>query len=455
MKIKFTKYICQQEALKYKTRGEFYKLSKNIYSVALYNKWLDEICGHMELLRKPREYWNKKMCSEEALKYNNIDKFRKMSRTCFSVVEENKWLDEICGHMEFRTYWNKEKCQEEALKYKTRGEFSKYSGSAYGKALKEKWIDEICKHMKVIKYPKGYWTKEKCQEEALKYKTRSDFNKGSLSAYCKAWDCKWLDEVCSHMNIIGNHYNRCIYSYEFNDNHVYVGLTYNIEERKKQHDKRGPVKKHILNTGSLPIFKILTDYMSNEIAVIKEREFLEYYISNNWKVLNSVKTGALGGGKTKWTKERCQEEALKYNDISSYREGSLSYRAAVRSKWLDEICVHMDRSKNVFNYWTKDKCIECSLLCKSRIEFSKKFPGGYAASKKNSWLDEICIHMKYVEKKPKGYWTKENCQIMAVKYNSRSEFQRESRSVYQISSRSGWLDEICTHMIKKDIYATS
>ena len=39
MKIKFTKYICQQEALKYKSRGEFYKLSKNIYSVALYNKW--------------------------------------------------------------------------------------------------------------------------------------------------------------------------------------------------------------------------------------------------------------------------------------------------------------------------------------------------------------------------------------------------------------------------------
>ena len=44
---------------------------------------------------------------------------------------------------------------------------------------------------------------------------------------------------------------------------------------------------------------------------------------------------------------------------------------------------------------------------------------------------------------------------MAVKYNSRSEFQRESRSAYQISSRNGWLDEICNHMTKKDIYATS
>ena len=63
--------------------------------------------------------------------------------------------------------WNKEKCLIEALKYGSRGEFRKYSGSAYGRALKEKWMDEICVHMIFIKYPKGYWTKEKCQEEAM------------------------------------------------------------------------------------------------------------------------------------------------------------------------------------------------------------------------------------------------------------------------------------------------
>lgn len=295
--------------------------------------------------------------------------------------------------------------------------------------------------------PKNFWTKEKCQEEALKYKTRSEFNKNSLAAYCKAWDCKWLDDICGHMTIVGNHYNRCIYSYEFVDDYVYVGLTYNIEERKRQHDKRGPVKKHILDKGNLPIFKILTGYISDELAIIKEQEFLEYYINTGWKVLNSVKTGALGGGKKKWTKEKCQEEALKYNDIGSYREGSLSYRAAVRSKWLDEICKHMNRTKNIFNYWTKNKCIESAILCNSRGEFSKKFPGGYYTSRKNKWLNEICSHMEYVEKKPKGYWTKENCQILASKYCSRGEFQKESRSAYQISSRNRWLNEICKHMV--------
>jgi predicted GIY-YIG superfamily endonuclease len=347
--------------------------------------------------------------------------------------------------------WVKEKCQEEALKYKTRGDFRKYSGSVYVIALKEKWIDEICMHMEVIKYPKGYWTKERCQEEALKYKTRSEFSKNSVSAYGKAWDSKWLDEICSHMITIGNHYNRSIYSFEFNDNHVYVGLTYDIEKRKKQHYKRGPVIKHIINTGEIPVFKILTNYISNELAVIKEKEFLDYYINNNWKILNSMKPGALGGGKTKWTRDKCQEEALKYHDIKSYRKDSLSYRAAVRNKWLDEICSHMNRSKNVVNYWTKDNCIKHALLCNSRIEFSKKFPGGYAASRNNGWLDEICSHMKYVEKKPKGYWTKDNCKKEAMNYNTRGNFQKNSRSAYQISSRNGWLDEICSHMF----YATS
>lgn len=345
-----------------------------------------------------------------------------------------------------RNIWDKQRCIEEAMKYKTRGEFRKHSGSAYNRSIKEGWIDDICKHMISIKKEKNYWTKNRCQEESLKYKTRSEFNKSSVSAYSKAWECKWLDEICSHMNTIGNHHKRCIYSYEFDDNHVYVGLTYNIEERKKQHDKKGPVKNHILKTGNLPTLKLLTDYILSELAIVKESEFLDHYISNNWKILNSVKTGALGGGKTKWTKERCQEEALKYNNIKSYRENSLSYRAAVRNNWLDEICNHINRSKKTFKYWTKEKCQEEALKFKTRKEFENEFPGGYAASIRNGWLSEVCSHMKYLEKKPKGYWTKDKCKKEAMKYKTRSDFQKNSRSSYQISCRNKWIDEICSHM---------
>lgn len=39
--------------------------------------------------------------------------------------------------------------------------------------------------------PRGYWTKEKCQEEALKYESRKDFMKNSKTSYNKALKEKW------------------------------------------------------------------------------------------------------------------------------------------------------------------------------------------------------------------------------------------------------------------------
>jgi len=53
--------------------------------------------------------------------------------------------------------------------------------------------------MKYVNKPNNYWTKERCHEESLKYKTRSEFYRNSISAYSRSYRSKWLDEVCSHM----------------------------------------------------------------------------------------------------------------------------------------------------------------------------------------------------------------------------------------------------------------
>ena len=45
----------------------------------------------------------------------------------------------------------------------------------------------------------GYWTKEKCLEESLKYTTRTIFNKEAKGAYLSAYRNGWLHEICSHM----------------------------------------------------------------------------------------------------------------------------------------------------------------------------------------------------------------------------------------------------------------
>ena len=78
-----------------------------------------------------------------------------------------------------RGFWPKERCLEEAKKYSTRKEFGRGAPGAYKASCQQGWLDEICAHMELIQQPRGYWTKERCQSEALKYSTRSEFTQSS------------------------------------------------------------------------------------------------------------------------------------------------------------------------------------------------------------------------------------------------------------------------------------
>ena len=94
-------------------------------------------------------------------------------------------------------YWTKERCQEESLKYKTRFEFQKKSSGSYSSSYLNGWLDEVCGHM--VK-KKGIWTnKENCKNEALKYKTKTEFRNKSSSAYSISIKNGWLDDICLHM----------------------------------------------------------------------------------------------------------------------------------------------------------------------------------------------------------------------------------------------------------------
>ena len=95
--------------------------------------------------------------------------------------------------------WTFEACKAEALKYTHRRSFKINSGSAYTRARENKWLDEICIHMTPKQKPNGYWTLEKCRIEALKYSTFSEFRLGNKSAYNSALKNKWLYDICSHI----------------------------------------------------------------------------------------------------------------------------------------------------------------------------------------------------------------------------------------------------------------
>jgi len=247
-----------------------------------------------------------------------------------------------------RGYWTKEKCQEVASLFNTRNEFAKAYKGAYTKAYRNGCLDEICSHMIEVRKENGYWdNKEKCHIEAKKYTNKSDFQNGSGSAYNASKKWKWLDEVCSHME------------------------------------------------GYKP--------------------------------------------KGYWTLENCHIEAKKFNTRCKFRIGSPSaYTIVCKYGWLDEVCSHMIDIVNPKEYWTKERCREIALKCKSRGEFNKKYYSAYNIARLNGWLDEICPHLP--RPKPNGYWTYERCKEIVSKYKTKKEFRDNNYGCYQRIRHNKWYD---------------
>ncbi len=118
-------------------------------------------------------------------------------------------------------------------------------------------------------------------------------------------------------------------------------------------------------------------------------------IENGWMILNTAKCGNVGGKTIKWTKEKCQEESLKYSTRNEFKiKSSNAYHASSRNKWSDEICKHMEYINKPSGYWTKERCKEESLNYKNREDF-KKSKGAFGSSYRNGWLGEFFTKKYY------------------------------------------------------------
>lgn len=288
----WTKELCEIESKKYKGRAEFKDKSFGAYRASFINGWLDDFYPKL----------NKEKCHQEALKYNIFSEFKLNSASVFDFAYRNKFLDEICSHMEKgkrpNGYWTKENCHKEALKHNNKNDFRLHGGGAYATAHVNGWIDEICSHMDIIFVGNGYWSdnKERCQEEALKYTKKTDFLENSGGCYKAAYKKGWLDEICSHMIKCGSKSSQMIYAVEFEDNSVYIGLTNNKDRRYNDHiiDKRSTVYKHIEKTSLIPMFKEMSEYIPTMDAIKLEGDTIELYRNMGWNVLNIAKHGSIG-----------------------------------------------------------------------------------------------------------------------------------------------------------------
>lgn len=282
------------------------------------------------------------------------------------------------------------------------------------------------------------------RQKALKYDNRTQFRLEDSTAYSYANRYGILDEVCSHMEIKGHKYRRFIYAFEFPDNHVYVGLTYNLSKRELQHytNEESAVFKHIEKTKLKPIFiKIVKEPLDIENAIIKENITLKDYESKGWKKLNRSKTGSVGGNFLKWTIESLQEEALRYNSIKSFqKEGKGAYAAAVRLGVLYDICSHMEKIKETVGFWNnKENCLNESKKYKNRSQFKKAKPGAFEGSVRNGWLEEFFPNKR--QTKPRGYWDDYNNFKQELDlFGSRQDLKKNNESAYNAGRRNKWFE---------------
>lgn len=248
---------------------------------------------------------------------------------------------------------------------------------------------------------------------ALKYKHRSDFERNDKRCYKAAMKRKILDDVCSHMEPLGDLHKRLVYVYEFEDNHVYVGLTSNKNRRDNEHHNlnNSPVCQHIQKTGLTPKYTMVSDYYISVIDAQKlEKMTIKKYKENGWFILNKRNGGEIGSITIKWTEEVLRKEALKYNTKSEMRKNSLNAYSAIMNKKLQHLFSHMKNNtptlKNCtslekkFNY-NLQTALEISKKYTTLDDFKKNDFRAYRFLKNKKDYLELTKHLKRSTKKTK------------------------------------------------------
>lgn len=383
--------------------------------------------------------------AEIASRYDVLKEFREKEPSVYVVIHRRGLFDKLCGRMKraIRDLSDVDLAKI-ACNYHSRKEFSVRDASAYSVARVRGILDKICSHMEHKKVPYGYWTKESCHLEALKYDTRYDFQKGSKSAYSTAVQHGWLDDICGHMIPQGNWTKRKIYVFTFSDGYAYVGLTNNIKTRKNQHTsegKKSPVHKHYSETGASFEFKVLTDkWLDMDVAGRVEDDYIKQYAKDGWKMLNKKRGGGLGGTKhTFYTPNKLRREVAKYVYLHDFREKSPNYYNYMqRHDLIDEYCSKLKRKIMPQGYWTLEQAIAVIPECKSRHELAEKYYQAYELIRKAGLLKKYYPHKIASKKK---IWTLERSLKVVPLCRSRQELRKKYYQAYDTLLKAGRLDE--------------
>ena len=163
----------------------------------------------MNIERKPRNFWLiKENTLEESKKYSTRSEFKEKSQSAYESARKNNWLDEMTwlsnnNGKRPKGYWKiRENIMSEAIKYKTKQEFQEKSLTAFLAAYRYGYIDDMVWLVKRKHHKWGHWNYKTIEAEAMKYKTKTEFFKGSQTAYKAALKLGIIDDFFSLNNYV-------------------------------------------------------------------------------------------------------------------------------------------------------------------------------------------------------------------------------------------------------------
>ncbi len=382
--------------------------------------------------------WTKRRVFEEAQKYQSRSEFAANSAGAYSVACKRGWIDQMLWMKEKWSHptlkWTKEVVFEESKKYSTKHDFKDKASSAYDKALQKGWLDE----MPWLEVTRKSWTKEEVFEESRKYNNRFSFANGASGAYRIARRERWLDD----MPWLGV---RTTYA-SLKDSIFVEARKYQSKEDFKR--EKPDLYAIVLKQGWLkemtwlnPVLRL--QLTKEEVFKISKRyKYKTSFYKGNRDVYNYAKKQGWLDEMTwfvtmheKWTRQEVFEESRKYSSRKEFETNSAgAYRVARINNWLDEMPWLI---KKIHSTWTKEEVFEESMKYSSRKKFSEGNGTAYGIARKNKWLDE----MPWLILTPIK-WTRETVFEESHKYKSRGEFQKRGCGAYTVAQKNKWLDEM-------------
>ena len=424
--------------------------------------------------KKPFGYYKiKENVYAEAKKYQTRSAFKKGCSAGYNQARKQGWLNGYTwmGSKDKKPngYWNNyEHCKNEATKYSSISEFAKYCSSGAKYSRDNGWL---CDFFDSAIKPKGYWNNyEHCKDVASTYKTLSEFSKKSPRAYYWSRKNNWLQSFDWFVDksLYPNSKVDCVYAYEFIEyNSVYIGRTLmrRIKQRDREHRESVFVdnhnQKHYIKDAvskfakdkkcGIPIIKILETNLTIKNGKIKEGEYCEKYKKEGWILLNKAKTGEFSSsigslGRGKWTKEKCRNVALTCKSLSEFkRMYGGAYEHARINNWLEDYDWFISTKELLSGArknkkWTYQACYDLAKQCRTVSEFQYKSSRAYSVAKEYGWFDNYTWFVNGFSLMKPHKWTEEKCLEIALECSTKKEFKSKNESAYQSARKNGWIN---------------